>query len=199
MMEQQVENVKSSVASIQTDVAIMKADIGELRAGLEQLDQRMEDFGRAKELFWSKVLKELREIRGAIASAMCNLGVDFEFFGKALIITHLDRLGFLSPWIDLKKTISDRQDPEKTMEVGVYSEEPFLIGECTVELYSASQIDEFLEKVSFVKRAVGCEEEPKLFFFAHRVDEASVKEAAVKLLEEAGCHWYIAEETSKDL
>ncbi len=112
---------------------------------------------------------------------------------------HLDRLGFPSPWIDVKKTIVDRQDPEKTIEVGVYSEEPFLIGECTVELYSATQIDEFLEKVSFVKSAVGREEEPKLFFFANRVDDVSVKEAAVKLLEEAGCHWYIAEETSKDL
>ncbi len=197
--EKHIANMKKRLTSIAADVAFEKRALQDMAAISKRSDQILIGIKASVERLGCALLLRLSELRTSVSLMVIGLGTDLSLFGLPMVGGYLKKMEVPSDEVEMAHSIVHQEDPDNVIEVSLYSEAPFLVGECTTELYSASQIHRFLDKVASVKRAVGREtEEPMLFFFAGLVNDESVKQAAIRQLEEAGCHWLVSGDFSKD-
>ncbi len=199
-IKQTVRVMNVVISKHKEEMLTIKADIEELKIGRQQSEQRQARLETAQERQTLAVSREVKELRGTLGSVISGFDMDYGTFALPMIKTHLAKLGVSYAKAEMRRLVIDREDPENAIEAGLYSEAPFLIGECTLQLESVAQVHEFLDQAPLIKRAAGrADEAPMLFFFAYRAADRGTRREAIRLLNEAGCHWFIGGEMSKDL
>ncbi len=120
-----------------------------------------------------------------------DLDMDAENFTRPIIEEYFGKLGTPQD-IEMRKRIPCDGSPEDAMEVGLYGEAPFFLGECILHLESVGQVQAFLDKVPTLKRALGREAEDPVLFFAATARSGAIKGEAIGLLDSANCHRVIS-------
>jgi hypothetical protein len=144
----------------------------------EQMDKRFNAFQEQMDKRFDKVFERFDEFSIA-------LGHDFEEFNSLWLQDYLRVQGF--PKLKIKKvTIYDENYevfPDSTeVELDVFNEKPFIIGEITAITKNIDKVNLFLRKVEFMKKRN--KTDPQLFYVTYGF-KPQIRDKALELLEKA--------------
>jgi hypothetical protein len=181
-------SIRDDLVALVSPGQFVKRD--ELTDLLEEIKQLRIDSNKRFEAMQEQIDNRFDKVFDRFDELTIALGHDFEEFNSLWLQDFLRNQGYPKMSIKKKTFVDENFEvfPDSTdVELDIYCENPFVIGEVTAIVKNISKVTLFLRKVEFLKKLK--KKEPQLFFVTYGF-RPEFRDKALELLNDANVKVY---------